>query len=280
MEQSVMVSIQRFRVGLVVLLFLSWAGTPLVWADDTESPWKAFTLKAGGYFPIQDSGLQVTGKGGLGLGTKIDLEDRLNLEKELSTFRIDAEWRFFPRHRINFSYFDLSREAITAISSSITIGDQIFVVNDIVDTRFDWETFAASYTWSFLQTNKYEVGATIGAHITTLKLGIASLALNLGQVETKSATIPLPVLGLTGAYAFTPKLVLRSDVGVFALKVGEVEGSQVNFNLDLEYNAWKYVGFGIGYNFYRLDVDIDKDDAFWETKYQYHGFKAFIKFYL
>jgi hypothetical protein len=274
-----MVSIQKLKVGLVAFLFLGWAGTPLVWADDTESPWKTFTIKAGGYFPIQDTELQLTGKLGLGFGTKVDLEDRLNLKKELSTFRIDAEWRFFPRHRINVSYFDLSRDAITAISASITIGDETFMANDVIGSKFDWETYVASYTWSFLQTNKYEVGATIGAHITTVKLGIASLALNLGQVDTKAVTIPLPVLGLTGAYAFTPKLVLRSDVGVFALKVGEVEGSQVNFNLDLEYNAWKYMGFGIGYNFYRLDVDVDDDDALWEAKYQYHGIKAFLKFY-
>jgi hypothetical protein len=52
------------------------------------------------------------------------------------------------------------------------------------------------------------------------------------------------------------------------------------FNLDLEYNAWKYVGIGIGYGFYRIDVDIDTDEAFWETQYQHHGFKFFLKFYL
>jgi hypothetical protein len=277
-----MVTFQKLTVGLVAFLFLSWAGTPLVWADDTERPWKTFTIKVGGYFPIQDTELQLTGKLGLGFGTKIDLEDRLYLKKEMATFRIDAEWRFFPRHRINISYFDLSRDAINAISANIILDpdEPPFIANDIIGSKFDWETYVASYTWSFLQTNKYEVGATIGAHITTLKLELSSLALNLGQVSSKAVTIPLPVLGLTGAYAFTPKLVLRSDVGVFALKIGEVEGSQVNFNLDLEYNAWKYIGFGIGYNFYRLDVDVDDDDALWEAKYQYHGIKVFLKFYL
>ncbi len=263
-----------------LFFFLSWAGTPLVWAGDTESPWKKFTIKAGGYFPLHDANLQVTGKLGLGFGTKISLEDSLNLEKDQSTFKIDAEWRFFPRHRLKISYFDLSRDAVTAITANLTVGDEVFVVNDIIGTNLKWQTFVVSYTWSFLQTNKYEVGATIGAHITTGKFSLASLSLNLGQAETKSLTLPLPTIGLTGAYAFTPKLILTSGAGLFALKIDDIKGSQMNFDLDLEYNAWKYVGFGIGYNFYRLDVNVDEDDSIWEAKYQYHGFKVFLKFYL
>lgn len=121
---------------LAAFLFLGWAGTPLVWAD-TESPWKKFTIKAGGYFPFNDSSLQITGKKfGLGLGTKIDLEESLLLKEEHAVFRIDAEWRYFPRHRINVSYFDLSREAVSALTATITVGNKMFAVGDVVASEF------------------------------------------------------------------------------------------------------------------------------------------------
>jgi hypothetical protein len=42
-------TIKKLKVGLVAFLFLSLAGTPMVWADvgDPDSPWKRLTLKGG-----------------------------------------------------------------------------------------------------------------------------------------------------------------------------------------------------------------------------------------
>ncbi len=115
--------------------------------------------------------------------------------------------------------------------------------------------------------------------ITTLKFSVASTTL-AASVESKSVTAPLPLLGLSGAYAFTPKLVLKADAGWFGIKVGEIEGSQWTFNLDLEYNMWKHVGFGIGYKFYNLDVDITELDFKGSVNSTYNGATVFLKFYL
>ncbi len=274
-----MVSIQKLKVGLAAFLFLSCAGTPLVWAD-TERPWKKFTIKLGGYVPIHDTNIRIEGTGGLGLGTEIDLENDLNLDEELSTYRIDAQWRFFDRHRLNFSFFDLTRDATTLIGRDITIGDNTFFLGTTINSKWEHKLYVASYTWSFLQTNKYEVGLNIGAHVTRLKIqaaGLGPLGLN---VEVDAVTLPLPVLGLTGAYAFTPKLVLKPAAGVFYLKIDEWEGSLVNFDLDLEYNALKYVVFGIFYNYFILNIDLEAVRFHGSAEYQYHGFKFFLKFYL
>ncbi len=275
-----MVFVQKLKVGLAALFFLSWAGTPLVWADDSERPWKTFTIKLGGYVPLHDTNIRVDGTGGLGLGTEIDLENDLGLEEELSTYRIDAQWRFFDRHRLNFSYFDLTRDATTSLRRDTIIGDILFPTGDILISRWEHKIYVASYTWSFLQTNKYEVGLNIGAHVTRLRLQVAGQGLFGLNAEVEGITVPLPVLGLTGAYAFTPKLVLKPAAGVFYLKIDEWEGSLVNFDLDLEYNAWKYVGFGIGYNFFRLNLDLEADRFHGSAQYQYHGLKFFLKFYL
>jgi len=218
-----MVSVQKLKVGLVALFFLSCAGTPLVWAD-TERPWKTFTIKLGGYVSLTDTNIRVDGTGGLGLGTEIDLEKDIGLDEDLSTYRIDAEWRFFDRHRLNFSFFDLTREATTSLKRDTIIGDILFPTGDILNSKWEHKVYVASYTWSFLQTNKYEVGLNIGAHVTRLKLQVAGQGIFGLNVEVDAVTVPLPVLGLTGAYAFTPKLVLRSNAGLFYLKIDEWEG--------------------------------------------------------
>ncbi len=278
-----MVSIQKLKVGLVALFFLTWVGTPLAWADvgDPDSPWKRLTLKGGWFYPLQDTNVRLDGTGPFGLGAELDLEDDLDLKEDVSSYRIDAEWRFFDRHRLNFSFFDLTRDATTSLRRNTQIGDILFPTGDILNSKWEHKVYVASYTWSFLQTNKYEVGLNIGAHVTRLKLQVVGLGLpGLLNVEVDAVSVPLPVLGLTGAYAFTPKLVLKPAAGVFYLKIDEWEGSLVNFDIDLEYNAWKYVGFGIGYNYFRLNIDLEAERFHGSAEYQYHGFKFFLKFYL
>jgi hypothetical protein len=213
-------------------------------------------------------------------GNKIDFENDLNLDEEVFSYRIDAKWRFFDRHALNFSFYDLSRDATTLLDKDITIDDKTFLLGTLIASEWEHKVYAASYTWSFLQTNTYEVGLNIGAHITRLKFQAKGLG-PLGQTAgIEGVTVPLPLLGLTGGYAFTPKLVLRSNVGVFALKIADFKGSLVNFDLDLEYNAWKYVGFGIGYNFFRMNLDVEADKFHGSATYRYNGFKFFLKFYL
>jgi hypothetical protein len=275
-----MISVQKLKVGLVALFFLSCSGTPLAWAD-SERPWKTFTIKLGGYFALQDTKVRLDGTGGLGLGTEIDFENDLNLDEDVSSYRIDAKWRFFDRHALNFSFYDLSRDAASFLARDITIGDTTFPAGTPLFTS-NWEhkVYAASYTWSFLQTNKYEVGLNIGAHVTRLKLQVTGQVAGVLTSEIEAVTAPLPVLGLTGGYAFTQKLVLRSNVGGFYLAIDDFEGYVINFDLDLEYNAWKYMGFGIGYNIFTMNLDLEADNFHGSADYTYQGFKVFLKFYL
>jgi len=270
-------TVQKLKAGLVAFLVLSWVGTPLVWADDPESPWKTLSIKAGGYLPFQDTNLRVDGTGGLGLGTEIDLEKDLDLDEDIFSYRIDAEWRFFDRHRLNFSFYDLSRDSTTTIGRDITIGDTTFFLGTTVESQWNYKVYVASYTWSFLQTNTYEVGLNFGAHITDVELGVRGTFGLLDELD--AITLPLPVVGLTGAYAFTPKLILRANAGAFYLEIDEYDGSLFNADLDLEYNFWKYIGVGIGYQFFRLNVNVDENRFNGKATYTYHGAKAFLNFY-
>jgi len=273
-----MVAIQKLKVGLVAFLFLSLTGTPMVWADvgDPDSPWKRLTLKGGYFFASTDTTIRMDGAG---FGTEIDVDDVFGLGENIDSFDVGVRWRFFDRHSISVGYFDLTRENSTALSVSFTWDDILYTASDVLSTEFIWNTVTAFYSWSFLQTNKYEVGLNIGAHVTTLKFQIDSALLGAGA-GLNSVTAPLPVLGLTGAYAFTPKLVLRADAGWFGIKVDEVSGSQWVANLDLEYNMWKHVGFGVGYRFYKLEVEITEDDFRASVNSTYNGLTVFLKLYL
>jgi hypothetical protein len=90
----------------------------------------------------------------LGLGTVIDAEDDHGLDSSDIVLRLDAYYRFNPRHRIDFSVFDLSRDATATIDESIQFGDEIFDINSTISSEYDLTVYKAAYTYSFLVRDK------------------------------------------------------------------------------------------------------------------------------
>ena len=79
-----------------------------------------------------------------GLGTVIDYERDLGGEDSDTIPRIDAYYRFNPRHRIDFTSFTIDRigERTIAIDPPLQIGDEIF----------SGETISAEQKVSFLKS--------------------------------------------------------------------------------------------------------------------------------
>jgi len=96
-----------------------------------------------------DSEFRLDSKSGR-LGTVIDLENALDLEETTEVFRVNALCRLGQsrRHRLDFSYFDLSRDATATIGRDIQFGDETFFLGTTVNSFFDLEIFKGAYTYS------------------------------------------------------------------------------------------------------------------------------------
>ncbi len=74
--------------------------------------------------------------------------------------------------------------------------------------------------------------------------------------EFSDVTAPLPVLGLSGSWEFAPKWSLYGRLQIFRLEVGDYDGSIDHLAIRLEHQTFRHVGFGLGYDFFELDIDI------------------------
>ncbi|MCK5274087.1 MAG: DUF481 domain-containing protein, partial [Alphaproteobacteria bacterium] len=68
---------------------------------------------------------------------------------------------------------------------------------------------------------------------------------------------PLPVFGLRGTWAITPKLFLKGNLDVFAISIDDTRGTFTDALVALEYDAFEHFGVGIGYN--RVYINIEAD---------------------
>ena len=244
-------------------------------------------LDVGGYVPAVDTRLRVDRAGGS--GTVLDLEDDLDFEDRPILPYALLNLRLGQRWRIEGEYFVIDRDKTTVIDRELEIGDSVFPINTTVNSFFDTDVYRLSVGYSFLKRPNAEMGAMLGAHVTTFDFGISAIGENIERVEAAADTLaPLPTIGLYGSYAFSPRWLMQGRVDYFTLEYEEYSGNFLNFNVGLEFQLAKHVGLGAGYRYVDLEFTAEKtlsvgsvsDDFSGEFQYHYSGPTLYLSFSL
>jgi hypothetical protein len=250
--------------------------------ENKDKPWEHFSLSLGGFATAINSDVSI---GAEGLGISVDVEDALDMDSSVSVFRVDGLWRFSRnlRHRLDLGWFDISRDANTTLLQDIQIGDTLFPLGTEVTSSFDLQVFKGAYSYSFFQDDRMDLGVSFGLFVMPVAFEIDASGGFEGH-ERESITAPLPVLGLRADFAITPKLFLKYNLDFFYLEIDQFEGAVTDNKLVLEYNAFKYIGFGIGLERFNIYIkaegedypNIDFNGSF---QFSYFGLMAYCKVY-
>lgn len=235
------------------------------------------TISGGVFLPKFDSSTRVDTS--LGIGTEVDLEDDLGLSSDETTFYGDVCWRFARKHRLSVAYFGFTRDTSAVANKELTIGDETFPVGASLSTEFKLQIVPIAYSYSFMNEEKYEFGASLGLHWYTLDFSVlGSASLNNQDADFSASAegnAPLPLLGLFFDYHFTPKWSAGFNGQFFSLNLDDdtfsFSGSVTNLRLSTEYWVFNNVGLGIAVNWFKLDVDLDDSDWKGSVDYQYWG---------
>jgi hypothetical protein len=244
-----------------------------------------FSLWIGGFFPRVESTIQLDSSGGLP-GDVLDFENLLGLEDSKTTLWGGFRWRISRRNQLEFEFNNLNRSgSVTGITDPIKVGDNLVQVGARIDTEFDLTLARLTYGFAFLRKEKHELAVKAGFHIaaTSLKMNISGDIEDVNNpgsticnpspcmaepIETDEFTVPLPHLGLSYTYAFTPKWGLRAQGIGFAIKIDDISGVMTEIDLDLHYQPWKHVGIGGGFRYWDLTIK-DTGDSFLTGEFQY-----------
>ncbi len=219
-------------------------------------PWRNFNVNLGVNITDLDSSVRF---GIAGVGLEIDVEEALGLDSSDTVFFGNGYYRFGStrRHRFDFGYTSYRRDSSGVLGQDLPILGVIFPEGETVQTSFDFDMIRVGYSYSLLKDDRMDLGIGGSLYIMPIELGISSSSLGL---KTEDITAPLPVLTLRGDFAITPKLFLKTNWDIFYLKIGDFEGSILSTTVALEYNFWKNVGFGLGFNDFRVQVEASGSD--------------------
>jgi hypothetical protein len=240
------------------------AASHQVYAKDQSA--EKFKISLGGYTLTRNETEMSLTERNTGAGVSISPEDTLGLETEQTVFRLDGRYRFNPEHSLTFSWYSISSDGGKRIEEEFDWVDEngnpiTIPVGARVDTQLDYDIYKVSYLWSFYHSDKVELSAGLGLHITRIAVGVQAETTSSGvDAHDASLTLPLPVLSFGLTYNVTNKISWFLKSETFSIELEEWTGSYNDNSLGLDYRVLKNVGLGIGLASNTLKVSQDTDE--------------------
>jgi len=269
------------RIVLGIYLILAFADLPLRSQDTLQFQWDRFSVSLGGFLTSNSSNLSLEGQE-MGLGVSLDLEDALGLTTTTLVFRGEVEYNFGTRKRsyVRMGYFGFIRNANKTLETELELGDNVYPLGTELASSFDMHIIRALYDYAYFKDDRIRLGLSAGLYVLPLSFSISTDTL---LSESDSFIAPLPVFGFQNSIYITPKILLKQNIELLYLKTSELKGSINDINVWIEYNPFKHLGFGMGYNSFRFNFtaqgSIGKRDFNGSVSTGFSGMLFYGKYY-
>jgi hypothetical protein len=197
--------------------------------------------------------------------------------------RIEGNWRFAGRHKIRAIAFSLSRDRAQVLDKSIEWGGETYPIDSAVRAELSFEILEVAYEYAFVRGARYELGASIGLHYTSLDASLEAKAIDssgtLSGDLSESATLdtPLPVIGIGGTWSLSRSFWLDASAQFFALSVDEYEGHLRSYRAALTWQPKSWLGIGVGYHQFSVDMEVANEDLNGALDWRYAGPMLFYR---
>jgi len=261
------------RAALGATLLLLWTGATVA-ADKPQPLDDAFAVSLASFVLSSDTKVRLDGD--TSAGTKFDWENTFGIG-DATRFRVDGQWRFAERHKLRFLWFKNSNTRSKKFEQDIEWNGVVYPVSAKVKGEFDFDVYELAYEYSFLRRDTYEINGSIGLHYTDLGLALTAKAeasggaLEADLKESASVGAPLPVIGLRGMWVLPHDFVVDATAQFFALSIDQYDGHLTDYKIALTWQPKKWLGIGVGYNQFGVDVDVDEGDFKGTLDWTYRG---------
>lgn len=271
--------IRAFTVGSLILAACSLAA-PSRAADRPDPLNDTWEITLGTYGVNADTQVRLDGEA-TERGTTVDWEKTFG-GGSLTRFRVGAQWRFAERHKFEAMWFSSSRSRSTRLDREIEWGGEVYPIDAEVKGTIDYDLYLLDYEYSFLRRDTYEIAATLGAYYAswtaTLDGRVDDPNGGTGDIRRKASadlSAPLPVIGLHGRWVFPHDLSLDLFGQWFQLSVNEYSGYLQDYQAKLTWQPRKWVGLGVGYDWFSANGDVDETSFHGTLDWQFDGLMLF-----
>lgn len=231
---------------------------------------------------INDNSLKIRLDGEVGgQGTEVDWGDTFG-GGDQSRFRLDGVWRFNDRHHARVMLTDYSLSRTATLEQDVEWGDDLILEGSSATGKIGFTVVEVAYEYAIKHKEKMELALTAGIHYTTFEAKLtADIQTPDGGVGgtlggKASVDAPLPVFGARGMWRLGGDFYLDAMVQWFALSIDEYDGQIINYRAAAIWQPMQWVGIGIGYDSFNVDVDVKKSSFKGSLDWTYQGPQVFF----
>ncbi len=274
------------RTAILVVCVLCFAAPQLTVAAESEElhPYleSGFSLDLGVFFPDRELDLRVNGSLA-GVNDEIDFDKRRRIQRGDEIFAAELSWRFRGRWSVVGQYFKSADSVRAVLEEDIEWGNVVFGAGSNAAVGTDFSLTRIFFGRQLDTSKSHDVGIGGGLHLFDIGAFIEGEILINGTPaaarRSVSADALLPNIGAWYKYSISPRWALRARLDLLSADVGDYDGLLLNVALGVNFQAFEHVGFGLNYNYFKLDVGIDKSDWRGDIETTYHGVYANVSFY-
>ena len=221
-----------------------------------------FNLEVGVFIPQIDFTARVDGSTP---DEEVDFDEALNLGDSQTAASINFRWRFGKKWSFWGQAWTTSSTGDAVLEEDVEWEDVIFKEGTFAKGGVDLDVVRAFFGRELNLGPQHELGVGLGLHwmnLDTFLEGEIIIDDNTTDFHSASAStdFPLPNLGIWYMYSWSPKWMVQARADWLSATIGDYSGSLWDAQAGINYQAFKNVGFGLYYNSFLLDLDIDKSD--------------------
>ena len=231
-------------------------------------PVQAFEAGVRGYYWFPAISGDVKYSDGSLSGTKLDLEDDLNIDDEY--YPVGEIFISGEDHHLSFSFYRANYSGKTTLTQDINFGGETFPAGDEIKSTLDYDVYDLTYQYDVLDLENVLAGFSLGLvgkfRVYDVKFEIKSRTVN--QSEKEDYTVPIPLLGLNLHLGILADIL---EARILASGMGYWDGYMVDGQAELSFTPIPYVDIYAGYRTFFVDVDQSDFELNYDTSGFYGG---------
>jgi hypothetical protein len=253
----------------------------------SESPFlqDRFFLSLGSYYVATNLKVELNGTA-TNSQQSASVSHDFNRNVNFNLFRADGLWRITPRHHLRLTYFGNRATRTRTLDRELAWGDYTFQANATLNAHTTLGIYELSYEYAFLRRPNFELGVGAGVHTMDISIKLSGQATLTDQNGNTSAAsfstanshlpAPLPVLGLHATWAVTPKILIEPSVQVLKVNFDGFSGHWTDLRLAANWMFSRHFGLGAGYDYFHVNVDVNKPKFNGTLTTGYSGVQAML----
>ena len=211
-------------------------------------------------------------------GDDIDFDDSLNVSDHSTFFNGLIKWKFGNEQKwvLAAQYFSNKATGDAILTEDIEWDGLTFREGTNVEAGVKLAVSRLFVGRNFIKNEQTEFGLGIGLHNLDLSVYIeGEFIIDDETTEVQRSEVsgnqPLPNIG--GWYNYSPgkKWLIHGRIDWISAEIGSYDGSLWNTSVGVAYQPWRHVGFDLYWQYFNLDLKVDKNSWKGGAKMTYSG---------